>query len=381
MKKQILFLVLFVVAVVAGVNKSYGQLAPQAVTCLVADALHPVAGTPYTYSITVPAIVGTKAYTWFVTQEKNLITGSTLTGTRETNAGTGAHVLTSGAGYNDPGTASNTISITWKSFTYDATNPVFVVIQVTNDDGAGCTTQNMKVYEIVPQKAFTLDIDNLTAAGAQVTPLVYGDNINTCMPNIISATWNVASPTGITYNYGTNTFLYEVVAANFLTAWNPSVQLTGVNTKETVTVEWSKDKTFATGVVTMAGSTVGTAAVPEVYTSATDVTQTAGVNGFVGSAGESIFIRVTLDHSTATLSYEGDAIQPFTVAIDGITVPVSGVPEADVHHTGGVGVCAVADGFTNDVATQTLLPRPAITSTTVGVAPNPNPGNFLLVLP
>ena len=373
MKKQIFILVLLVMAIFANVSKSYGQLAPRAVTCLTADALHPIAGTPYDYSITVPTPAGTKAYTWFVTQDKNFIAAGTLTANRELSDGSGNHVLTTGVGYNDPATGLATISITWKSYTYDAANPVFVVIQATNDNGTGCTTQNMKVYKIQPQNAFTLDLDNLTAAGANHTPLVYGDNYDVCMSNIASATYDANAPEGLIYDFGTNTFLYEVVAANWSTAWNPSVQLTGIDAEETVTVQWSKDVTFASGVTTMTGSAIGTGATPTVYTSAANVTAT-NAGGTVGTAGESIYIRVTLDHSVGALNYEGLAVEPFTLAVDGITVPGgTNTPEKDIHFEAGTNLPAEAcpwdDNYTNDRALQTLLPRP-----TINAAGMPAPG-------
>src|SRR3989339_833928 len=107
MKKQISILIL---ALLASVAVSFGQnaltntptlLNPRAmdVTCLSADALHPVAGTPYTYAVTVPTPVGTKTFKWLVTQEKTFLTAGLLNET-DTEIVGGTHVAAAGTELN-----------------------------------------------------------------------------------------------------------------------------------------------------------------------------------------------------------------------------------------------------------------------------------------
>lgn len=361
MKKQLVILIVAIFAI--SFSTAYGQLAPRSITCLSADALHPIAGAPYTYEIIVPSIAGTKEYTWFVTQDQHFINAGVLTATRE-NIATSALMAAVGSGYNDPSTSSNTLSITWKSFAFNPAAPIFVVIQVKNDAGAGaCITQNMKVYKIEPQNAFTLDIANLNAGG---TPDVagtleggYGLNLDKCIHDIVDAQYSAAAPEGVIYDYGTDYMYFEVVAANFTNSWKPSFTLTGVDAEEAVTVEWATDKNFTTphALTNTAG----------VWSSA-DVYNAVAAGGAVGPSGESIYIRVTLDHST-TVSYEGLADEVVALAVDGLTnLSAVGFELGDVHYNNAIQnagppvVCTalVVDGYTNDIATQTLKPRPAI---------------------
>ena len=73
-----------------GLSSSYGQTVtcpiPRTVdpVCLPSDALHPVAGTPYNYIVSVPTPPGTKEYTWFVTQDQAFMAAGVLTANRET---------------------------------------------------------------------------------------------------------------------------------------------------------------------------------------------------------------------------------------------------------------------------------------------------------
>jgi len=171
MKKQLL--ILFMALIAIGLSTAYGQTVtcpvPRVdITCIPGDALHPAAGVPYDYIVDVPTPPGTKEYTWFVTQDQHFINAGVLTLARE--IAPGPIILAAGAGYNDPATATGTLSLTWNSFLYDPLAPVFVVIQVKNDAGAGgCVTQNMKVFKIEPINAFTLDVVNVDALGVAQT--------------------------------------------------------------------------------------------------------------------------------------------------------------------------------------------------------------------
>ena len=397
----------------AGISDALAQtLAPRAVTCLPEDALHPVAGKLYTYQIDVPVqptlgdpwntTTDPLEYMWYVTQldlaaastDKFFINGTTTfapmddpgdgTGNFIATFSTGEYATAAGTA---SATADNIVQITWKNIVYDATKPIFVVIGVVGNNGV-CDPANLKVFKIEPKIAFTLDIDNLTAAGAQNTPAVYGDLYAQCVSPIVSAFWNETAQK-VDYDFGVNYLLYEVVAANWSKEWNLAVKLSGVQPLERITVEWSKDKTFATGVFTMSGPTNSTA-IGDVldYTNpvpANNVTASAG-NGQVGAAGESIFIRVTLDHSTSGFNnYEGLEDQEITLAVDGktnwdatLTTPAWTI--GDVHYDNGPSTavpCAplVVDDFANDVSRQDLKARPTVTvAVGAGATQMPAPG-------
>lgn len=360
MKKQLVMIL--VAIIVIGLSSSFGQTVtcpvprPVDPVCLPSDALHPLAGTPYNYVVNVPTPPGTKEYTWFVTQDPAFIAAGVLTANRETVPG--VHVAASGAGYNDPLTGTNTLSLTWKSFTIDLANPVFVVIYVKNTAPAGgCVTNNMKVFKILPVNAFTLDIANVTAAGVAQA---YETPIDRCIHDVVTATYDPTAPEGVLYDFGTDYLYYVVTAANFSTSWRPSVQLSGVDPLETVTaVEWARPNDFAFGTPHAMPLAAGT------YTS-TDPVLVLDPTGTVGSAGECILIRVTLDHTNGASQYQGLTDETITLAVDGVTQLALATPLPDVHYSSTLPVpnanCGLADGFLYDKAVQTLKPRPDITA-------------------
>ena len=360
MKKQLFLMLIAIFAI--SISSTYAQLTPRAVTCLTADALHPIAGSPYTYQVNVPTPPGTKEYLWFVTQDPNFIAAGTLTANRETVPASSLLAAT-GTGYNDPTTGTASLSLTWKSFSYNPAQPVFVVIQVKNTSSGtdACLSQNMKVYKIQPLNAFTLDIANQNSA--QVTQSGYGSNITRCIADIVSSTYVPestpgAGDDGILYDFGQDIMYYEVVAANWSEAWRPSVMLSGVDPLEHVKVEWSNDAAWTTPI-TMTDAGGG------LYTTTGTVTPASGT--FVGSAGQSIFIRVTLKHSDGVNpSYMGLTDETVVLAVDGITVPTVGTGVGDVHYQAGgtPSSCPWIDGFANDIASQTLKARPDVVSNT-----------------
>jgi len=356
MKKQLLIVLVALLAI--GLNSTFGQTVtcpdPRVdPTCIPGDALHPAAGIPYTYEVLVPTPPGTQEFTWFATQEDNFIAGGVLTPIRETLPGS-TLILATGAGYNDPATGTNTVSITWNSYLYDPLNPVFVVIQVKVDAGAGgCVTQNMKVFKIEPINFFTLDIQNVNAAGVAQA---YDTPIDRCIHDIVTATYDATPPEGVIYDFGVDYLYYVVTAAKFSTSWLPSVKLTGVDAQETITaVEWARPNDFAFALPNQMPLT----ATPGVYTS-TDPVLVVDPSGTVGTAGECIIIRVTVDHSNGVgFQYQGLTDEQITLAVDGVTNLI-GTPLPDVHYTNPG--CGLADGFDNDIAVQTIKARPDITA-------------------
>lgn len=368
MKKQLLILIIALFAI--GISGAYAQTTcpvPRPVACLTGDALHPIAGTPYTYLVNVPTPPGTNAFQWYVTQDPNFIAAGVLNFVTATPVG-GPFVAAADAWYNTSTAGANSISITWQSFSYNPANPIFVVINVLNT-GATCNTQNLKVYKIEPQNAFTLDIANVDQLGAT---LAYGTGNSFCIHDVVTATFDATAPEGVLYDFGTDYMYFVVTAANYSTSWMPSIQLTGIDAEETVAVEWAYS-TSTPAAYTVAGTFTLAAGT---WTTVTPVlAQAAG--GSVGQAGECILIRVTLDHSNAALNYEGLTDETITLAVDGVT-NLAAVPPAtqipDVHYLLGDPLCGLADGFANDVATQVLLARPDIQNGTAG-------GTFLPVKP
>jgi len=353
MKKQVFLTLIATFAI--GIVTTYGQLTPRSITCLPADALHPIAGTPYTYEVTVPTPPGTKTYLWRVTQDQTFITNKVLVATPEI-PGTSAFLAAAGANYNVGTVDGTSIVLTWNSFVYDPANPVFVIINVVNDNGT-CSPNNMKVYKIQPINAFTLDIANLDRN--KVLQAGYGTNIDRCISDIVSANYDATAPEGVVYDFGADTLYYEVSAANWSDAWLPSVMISGLDPEQTVAeVVWSTSTTFATThAMNLAAG---------VYTSADNVVPSSGTT--VGAAGESIFVRVVIDHSNGANNFEGLTATQIALAVDGITLLTATPPIGDVHYDNGPNnpPCPnlVVDGFTNDIAYQTITPRPNVQAVT-----------------
>jgi hypothetical protein len=362
MKKQLLILIVAFFAI--SFTTAYGQVTcpvprPVDITCLPNDALHPIAGHPYDYTVSVPTPPGTKEYTWFVTQDPAFITNGALTLNREVAPWPSLHIAATGTGYNDPSTGSPTLSITWKYFVPDPALPVFIVINVRNTATAPgvCVTQNMKVFKILPVNAFTLDIVNVTKAGVAQG---YEASIDRCIHDIVSATYDATAPEGVIYDFGADTLYYAVTAASFSTSWKPSVQLTGVDPLETITaVEWARPNDFAFATPHAMPLSGGT------YTS-TDPVVVLNLSGAVGSTGECILIRTIVDHTNGANKYQGLADETITLAVDGITDLASATPTPDVHYSSTLPVpnlnCGLPDGFLFDKASQTIKPRPNITA-------------------
>jgi len=413
MKKQIFILVVVLFAL--GITNSYGQLAPRSIVCLPADALHPVVGTSYTYQIDVPTVptngtpwaTNSLKYKWFVTQlDLSLATpddffinaAGDLRAKNDDGDGAGTYIAAASAGdYDAIATADNIISLSWKSYVYASDKPVFVLIYVTGSTTSSlpgnatlCTTENMKVFKIEPLNAFTLDIDNLKTDGSAhtlgnpATRLNYGDLYEQCIADIASAKYTA---TGMIYDFGQNQLLYEVNAANWSNSWRLGVQLSGIEEYETVVVEWSSDDAFpAAKTYTMATATawVSNATVFQ-YTTNQNVVPSSGTT--VGVGGESIFIRVTLDHSVVGKSFQGTVDENIKLAVDGMTLWNASLSPAaftkgDVNYAntqlnaGPPVTCnpISEDGYTNDFAVQQLKARPKIANSAAPGLPMPNPG-------
>lgn len=368
MKKQLFFLSFLLLSFIVS-NRAFGQnltapvvcQAAQVIECLPGDALHVIPGTPYLYTVTVPNIAANSGqFVWFVTQNPAFITTGVLnTASAENPAGTGTILAGVGAGGgsyldNPAGTGTATIQLIWKAF--DPTLDVFVVIQVTGTDAADCPVNNLKVYKILPQNAFTLDIANIDANAATPAALGWTLPISTCVPGIVTAKYDDATTT-VQYDYGQSYAYYLINAANFSTSYVLNFQINGVAAGEVVTAEWA----YNTGPA-LTWTAMAVVGVPPAQLTATTTVNAQATNQTVGSSGECILVRLLLDHTTSIAVFnEGIVAQPVEMAIDGTTGGALLLP--DLHHAAGTG-CGLADGFTNDKAKHTLNPRPQIEPST-----------------
>jgi len=345
MKKQIFILVFLVVATFASVTKSYGQaiaptvVAPRPLT-IVDTPLAPFAGKPYNYSAVINP-VGGNAY-WYATKSTTFMTaGARPVGIELPVSATS--ILAGATNYMTLAAAATTptsTTITWTSDVLNGVNattaPMFVVVEY---NGPVCTTSNnVKVIQIIPQNAFTIDLTNMTHGGPVALP--YGTAENQCYAGIVSSSW--ASATGVTNNYGVNILYFELVAANFTDAFKPTFKLTGVKGTQTAAIDWGT--TIGT-YGTSAGTGIALAAMP--YTSPQQTVTTSLTNTTGGAA---IYIRVTITNN----GYEGLTADPITLAVDATDNSV--VPNPDVNPDG------TAKAAFSELALQTLDARPTVTA-------------------
>lgn len=349
MKKQILFLTFLIAAVFAGLT-SYGQenayltsaptyCAPALpLTCLTGAPLTPSPGTVYTYEISHTGAAGSTTH-WLVTDESNVIAASALTATIDADGGGGSYILDAEDGvYNSGTNTATSIDISWKSFD-GAANEVLLVAYVK--DATGCITDNIQVWRIIPQYAFTLDIAGLTDAGD-----VGGAAVSECVSPVLSATYD---GTSLTMDYGQNYVFFSVNAANWQTSWIPSFTTASSVTGSTVgTVEWAYPDE-ANGATS-------------VWHPATDpvLASEYGASNFIGATGQCIVLRVLVDHGgneiaaaaeTVVVGVNGDMWNPTTSAHDGTYL------DLDESATGCVTTVT-------DEATYTLNPRPDVQEVT-----------------
>lgn len=342
---------------------------PISVTCLSSDALHPVPGTEYTYEVNVPTPPGTKYYNWFVTQDQTFISGSSIVAAIENNDGSGPHIQATGTGYNDPGApptpgdGTNIIDITWKSWTLDPDNPVFLVIHVLNDDA--CSTDNIKVYVIEPMHAFTLDLKNMDINGDTVL-----NNYTQCVDTVESASYDVTLGE-LQYDFGENYMFFAVSAANFTDSWMPSFQIDGSalhDSRVIEAIEWAYPSDAVAGIWTAVPS--GGSAPLSVWQGDVEIESSGGPGSTVGADGECIIVRVTIQNNQVETLVD----ESFTLAVNGIMLdPNAGgytTPEyADIHHDEDPvsGDCPWYDGYENDLISQVLTARPTIESVPPGL--------------
>ena len=371
MKKQILFLMFFVLVSLTSITTALGQkavpgTAPVPLAGCNDDALHPIPGKKYTYDV-----LGTgNAFTWWATKDPDFIKLDASTPPVPVNNLATKLTKTLGeledhsVNYGTAADPSSKVDITWSPqilagtalTTVGTKSPTFVVVQA--EDAATCTN-NLKVYQLDPVIGFTVDITNIDQLKV---PTAYGTNVATCFSKVVGAKFNAGT---IDYDYGTNVLYYEVVAANFTNFWTASFKVGGLQTGQTAIIEWTYDKALP------AGST-GYTALPVVTGDGTvkDVTATAKVEvddaTTTTTSGVSIYLRVTV----ANGKFEGIALTPIVIKVNGT--------DAEGNEDKDNTTCLVPAAAANfeDAASQDLTPRPTITTNTTAT-----PNLFILPTP
>ena len=347
MKKQI-FISIFILAIFA-TTTVFGQ--PFAVTgtksvpltCPTTDPLTPIAGRPYDYSAVIAPANGTAF--WYATKSTTFTTAGARVAT--IIPADGVAILTGATNYNTSipnATSPNKTTVTWTSAGLDGvnatTNPLFMVVEYA---GPSACADNLKVMQIVPKIAFTVDITNMVH-GATPTSLAYGVAESQCFDKVQSAKWNVATGK-VETDYGTNILYYEVVAANFTDSYKPTLKLSGLQGTQTATIAWGYTAgTIATNLVT-------DAAAPGVTTSQFTVQTTQPLT----NEGVSIYIKVTIKNN----GFEGLVDVPVTLAVEAVDGTATANKDVDPD-------CTTFTDF-GDLAVQTLSLRPTVTTTPVSL--------------
>jgi hypothetical protein len=351
MKK--LFFLLIPVLLTFSVFTTYAQFVPREIECLdLNNPLMPVAGNAYTYSVEIPTPPGVNSFRWFVTQDQNFIQGGVLT-TNYTPEG-GSILYSAEAHYTNLIEGENSIELVWQSWVYNPAEPVFVVVEVRNNGvgGSGCGTMNLKAYKIQPQHAFTLDIANVNQAG-DVQDLYGQDDLEQCVSDIASAIYDFDNDR-INYDFGEDTLFFAVIAANWTARWQLSVQFLGLLENQTADIYWGYTHGATTNIIS------NDVPAPGIDATSNDLIQAQDPPlGTIGADGEIIHIMVVVKHN----NFQSTEGQQFTLAVNGQlhdgTNPIANM--YDVHHQAGPGgECPHMEDY-DDLAMQTIMPRPTVT--------------------
>jgi hypothetical protein len=375
MKKQILFLAFFTLALIfAGTNKGFGQLNPSPytpasvpvpLTLCVGSAQQPKAGVPYIYRLDNTTADATGFRFWATKDPTFVSLDGTNTVTNQTDS-LKRNYSTELFGYSDnylTQSTTNEVSITWGpdilsrtsyqqgdiGYPGTITDPTstFVVGWAEN------CADNIKVWEIDPRPAFTVDIKML--ADATKLPLPYNEpDEEQCIDEVRAAKYNTTT-FEVDYNFGWDTLYYEVIASNFVTSWVPTFFLTGLgdDAVQVATINWASSWANArTGVFIEGGDITGG--------SITGTTALTSVSPNT-STGVSLFVRVLI----ANNNYEGLAAQTILLSVAGedavgfdLTDEATCTPPADAA------TAAVDDG-----TSRVITPRPTIVQGTPIILP------------
>ena len=352
MKKQLFLLTILLIAYS---SISWGQALkdsdPRGSLCK-DDALHPVPGKSYDYSVTVDPTGGD--FRWWATKNDEFILNYGINAADSLKEQP-SQITAASDNYGKLGTSA-TVSLTWSSEILASTvyqsNPTFVAVHYVAP-ASGCA-DNLKVYELNPINAFTVDIKNIDEETKNI--LTYDTDDAQCVDDVSSA---IYSGGAMQYLYGTDTLFYEVIAANFTGSYTPLFNLTGLNGVQTSVIQWTYDKPSLWN-----SSTTWNAA-------ATPVTTTINTD-----KGVSIYVRVIITNN----NFENLAGQTVVLAVDG-SITVGATTIWDINNGAGDACTPTTAADQLDIAEQVINPRPEIlenvdTTPTAPAAPqNLIPGN------
>nr|WP_319271619.1 hypothetical protein [uncultured Draconibacterium sp.] len=245
-------------------------------------------------------------YTWWVSTNTADLTDQEVAGTDFTvNSGTYA-----GVGGED----NFTIDITWNNSA--AGNTYYVVVEET--DAEGC--KNLKAMAVQPVASdFALQFVALAANGDA------GNDLDRCAPDIAIS----ASGTTISYDYGSDTLAFKLIATDIFSAWD----FTG-----------TFNNSIGAATPTLQYQVGGTSGSWSAFTSGDAVTIPYNAAGT-----EDVYVRVVVDNS---ISEEGTSAQTVELTLSNVT------------GTGNVAVTEITDASDADITaspvqTQTVKARPA----------------------
>jgi len=320
MKKQILLFVLFVVATFASVSKSYGQ-----------SEISPTPGVEYTYGVTLSGVTTNPTYSWYVvdgTTAPNLLTAPQLTAAEGYFAVTGA-------------ANTSTYKLTWTAAAAGKT--FYVVVKATADgtaNGAACTVENLRTYEVKPVNRFVLTASLSKADGAANTAS------EVCAPSISSATIVAGTPNTVKILYGKTTLYFKIKAEGMVGTWRPSLKLPalGGNGQVYESVKWTP------------ASTINFVNFPTTGT----LSDLTAANGLIANtdvpvtvAGSEYLVEVVIDNQ----GYETLTAQDIVLAVDGY-LPSAYTASDATDLTGTTAAAPFAK-----TATYSIKPRPTLTET------------------
>jgi len=344
MKNQFAILVLALIATSAA---AFGQALPGTkavpLSCVLNDPLNPVAGRPYDYSAIINPTGGTSY--WYATKSTTFTTAGVRVATEI--PADGVSIATGATNYRTPAvspTSPTTTNVTWTSAGLDGVNatttPLFMVVEYA---GPTCAN-NMKIMQIIPKIAFTVDITNM-AHGAAPTSLAYGVAESQCYANVASAVFNAGK---IDIDYGVNVLYFEVIGANFTGSYKPTLKLTGLQGTQTADIDWGYAiGTYPSNLVTnQAGSPFTTSQFTVTTSAPTD-------------QGVSIYVRVTIKNH----GWEGLGNDNITLAVEAVDGTAAANKDVDPD-------CVTYTDF-GDFAMQTLNARPTVTPGTPMIPQNP----------
>jgi len=325
MKKQILFIALFLLAAFVSVNKSYGQCTP--------GPLSPAAGVEYDYGVTITGTNTSPTFLWYATTDVNLITGTKLLTTDN------YFTVGGGSAYNNTVGGTANIKLTWLPKALSTT--FYLVVKYTETSAPGCTVENMKVFEIKPINTFLLAIAGSNATGAALQDA-------NCVAGVTAALVTAATPT-VKFTYGPNTIYYKITASGILGDWRPTVRIPALAGDQTyASARWSSDNGTTWGAVT--GFTAASGATQDLGL-AVDATVTL-------VAGSSYLVELVINNN----DYETLADQVLNVKVDGFLPTAYTV--SDIQGAPSATPCAPAPVFDKN-ADYTITHRPTITPAVV----------------